>query len=116
MENNIPCTIHELEMIDGTKVPLTLTFDALYRLKGLRSDIIDDYDKIMSSGAKSELQIVRVIYVAYLCGMIKVNGGIDEALDYVDFLALIPSDREYVGGILIKLVAPKKTMASVSLS
>ena len=117
MENTtVPCTVHKMTMINGETVPLTLTFDALYKLGNEKPDVLNDYNDIMAKGARTELMVVRVIYVAYLCGLIKLNGDTDGAYEYEEFLGLIPPDRDYIGKILMKLIAPKKTMASAALS
>ena len=115
-DTKVPSTLHDFDLIDGSTVKLTLTYDSLYKLEGLKPDVMADYNEVMTKGAKTELQMLRVIYTAYLCGLIKSQGNVDGCMDYENFLAMVQPDREYIAATLVKLVAPKKSLASVSRS
>lgn len=114
--SDVPSTVYQMEMLDGSTVPLSLTYDALYKLKTENPAQLDEYNRIMKDGTKTELDTTQVIYTAYLCGLIKTEGSAAGAMGYVDFLAMLSPDREYLASFMLKLVAPKKTMASLMRS
>ena len=97
--------VYDFELADGTVVKVTLRFFSLYQLKSKNKSIYDRYNKIMTTGPKEELDNVLILYTAYLCANVS---DIDSCLDEMEFMELMPTDREYIGQILGDLIHPKK--------
>lgn len=105
-------TYVEIEMEDGEVLKLTLTYIALLKMKKRFPEEYSEYNRIMTHGAKDELDSMYVLYAGYLCGLVMQGQEIDEADTYEDFLCRMTPDREYTTQILKKLVNPKKATAS----
>ena len=97
--------VYDFELADGTIVKVTLRFYSLYLLKSKNKAIYERYNKIMVNGPKEELDNCLILYTAYLCANIS---EIENCLDEIQFLELMPTDREYVGEVLGDLIHPKK--------
>ena len=103
-------TYVDFELEDGTTVKLTLQFYRLYMLKNTnKKAVYDRYNKINAEGFKEELDMVDVLYTAYLCANVK---EIDTGMTREEFLMNMPVDREYIGDTYNMLVNPKKNKAS----
>lgn len=103
-------TYVDFELEDGTTVKLTLQFYRLYMLKNTnKKAVYDRYNKINAEGFKEELDMVDVLYTAYLCANVK---EIDTCMTREEFLINMPVDREYIGDTYNMLVNPKKNKAS----
>ena len=100
MEMKTNTTI-DFELEDGTKVPMTLTFYAIYQLKTNNKPLYDRYNKIMTKGAQDELDMVTVLYTAYCCAN-------TEPMDELDFMMALGCDRKAVAEAVQKLTQPKK--------
>lgn len=98
-------TVYDFELADGTTVKLTLTFYCLYLLRSKKKDIYERYNKIMTNGPKEELDNVTILYTAYLCANV---ANIDECMSEMDFLMLMPTNRDYIGTVMAELITPKK--------
>lgn len=98
-------TVYDFELEDGSVVKMTLRFYSLYQLKSKNKAVYERYNKIMVKGPAEELENVTILYTAYLCANLE---NIDECMSEIDFLQLMPSDREYVGEMLGNLISPKK--------
>ena len=106
-------TYVDFELEDGTTVKLTLQFYRLYMLKNTnKKAVYDRYNKINAEGFKEELDMVDVLYTAYLCANVK---EIDTCMTREEFLMNMPVDREYIGDTYNMLVNPKKTRLPKSL-
>lgn len=101
----IPNTVVEFELADGSVVKMTLTFFSLYQLKGKNKVAYEKYNKIMTRGPQEELENCTVLYTAYLCANV---ADAENCMSELEFLELMPVDREYVGNILQSLINPKK--------
>lgn len=105
-------TYVDMELDTGETVKLTLTFGALLQLKTKHAEDYSEYNRIMTKGVTDELDMVRIIYTAYLCGLMMRDGDTDGADTFEEFATVISPDREYLGEIVAKLIRPKKAMAS----
>ena len=105
MNKKVLNTKTDFELADGSVVQLTLSYHSLYQLKPKKKSIYERYNKIMTKGPEEELENVTILYTAYLCA--NVN-NIDECMDELTFLSLMPSNRQYVGEIISELINPKK--------
>lgn len=103
MENKALYTKHDFELADGTVVKVTLRFYSLYQLKSKNKAAYDAYNKIMTRGPQEELDNATIIYTAYLCANLN-----EDCMTEMEFLELMPDDREYVATVLGKLINPKK--------
>ena len=97
-------TCIEYKFADGDTVQLTLAFYALYQLKTKNKDIYDKYNKIMTKGPAEELDMVTLLYAAYLCANINEASS---CMPYDEFLMKCGSDRAAVKDAVEKLTKPK---------
>lgn len=107
METNEKNTYVEFELKNGKKVNMTLQFYRLYQLKNSkqRKSDYDRYNEINVKGAKEELDLVDMLYVAYLCANVE---NLDDCMDKREFLMNFPDNRKYVTDIYDSLAYPKK--------
>ena len=105
MDNKNFSTVYDFELADGQVVKMTLRFYSLYQLKGKNKKAYDNYNRIMVKGPQEELENVTILYTAYLCANLD---RIDECMSELEFLQLMPDDREYTNAVLAKLINPKK--------
>lgn len=106
MENKkVLNTVIDFELADGTVVQMTLNYLSLYQLKPKKKSIYERYNKIMTKGPEEELENVTILYTAYLCANVR---NIEECMDEMTFLSLMPSNRQYVGEVISELISPKK--------
>jgi hypothetical protein len=96
-------TLYEFEFADGDKVKMTLAFYALYQIKSINRGLYDRYNKIMTKGATEELDMLTVLYTAYVCA--NISG---EIMTEEEFLIKCGSDRQAIKTAMEQLVTPKK--------
>ena len=101
-------TTIEFEFYDGTTAAMTLTFYALYQLKSKNKSLYERYNRIMSKGPADELEMITVMYTAYVCAHLDDA----EIMSEVDFMILCGSDRKAIQNAFVKLTQPKKQKAS----
>ena len=95
------------EFYDGTTTELSLTFYNLYQLKGKNRDLYDRYNKIVNRKDNTELDLITLLYAAYVCAHLDT-----EIMTEEEFMIGCGSDRQYVGEVVGQLMRPKKQMAS----
>lgn len=98
----------KFELSDGTTVALTLNNALLYQIHTERRDCYDKFNDFIFRGGKDYFQMVDVLYVAYLCGYLDENGGLDGAMSDVDFMLALPADPNTIALETQWLTAPKK--------
>ena len=98
-------TYTEFKFEDGDSVQMTLAFYALYQLKAKNKSIYDRYNQIMTTGAKEELDMITILYTAYLCANIE---DIENCMTIDDFMMKCGSDRYAIKEASEKLIKPKK--------
>ena len=104
-------TTIDYELIDETKVPLTLTFYALYQLRSKNAFLYKRYNDVMlkmSKGNYDELDMCTVLYTAYMCA----NSEKENVLSEEEFIMLLGADRTALGNAVQELTSPKKQKAS----
>lgn len=105
MDKAIKNTMYEFKFEDGTTANLTLAFYALYQLKAKNKALYEEYNKIMTKGASEELDMITVLYAAYLCANIDdING----CMSFEQFLIKCGSSRFAIKDAMEYLVKPKK--------
>ena len=102
---NIKNTCIEMELEDGQKVQLTLAFYRLYQLKAKNKDLYSHYNKIMTKGPEEELDMIVILYTAYLCANIE---HVEDCMSELEFMKLVPSNRKVIREIEEELIASKK--------
>lgn len=90
---------------DGTTVPLTLQFYALYKLQAADMPAFERYNKTQTQGAENVFDIIGVIYAAYCCGAILSE---KEYMSFEEFLQVLPPNHNTLTGLYIELLNPKK--------
>ena len=96
-------TTVEFVLADGTKTDLTLTFYALYQMKAKHEGLYKRYNRIMTNGMNEELDMIAVLYAAYVCAHLH-----DEAImTEEEFMIGCGSDRRAVADAVKKLTTPK---------
>lgn len=99
-------TFIDLELLDGTKVKLTLSFYLLKKLEEKHPELAEAYYALQRK-KQSEMRdhhLIIMLYTAYVCA----NLNAPERLDEDAFAMLLPSDREAIGAITKKLMGGKK--------
>ena len=96
-------TTVEFQLADGSVTELTLTFYSLYQMKPKHKGLYERYNKIMSNGVSEELEMVTVLYTAYVCAHLNDENLMTEQ----EFMIGCGSDRKALGEAMKKLTAPK---------
>lgn len=108
-------TTYEIETTDGERIALTLSYRYLYQLRSKHREQYEDFNRIMTRGAKDLFDNLTVLYTAYLCQLIASDGDTAGAVSFDEFMDLMPAFED-VAKTVGMLIAPKKTMASAALS
>lgn len=98
-------TYYDYTFEDGDSVKMTLAFYALYQLKSINKGLYDKYNKVMTHGPADELEMLTVLYAAYICANISNPAN---CMSEEDFIVKCGSDRMAVKKALEKLIKPKK--------
>lgn len=99
----------ELELMDGSKVELTLNFARLLKVKNHNKKLYEEYMKALKGGNDFDIifDSLKIIYVAYLCAN-SDKLGTDEVMHEEEFIEMVPSDMGVINTIVADLVQPKK--------
>lgn len=103
MEKKMNTTI-TFKFCDGTTAEMTLTFYMLYQLKNKNKGLYKRYCQIMSNSSKGtydELDMIVILYVAYLCA----NPA--NPMSEKEFIIKCGSDRKAVANAITALTKPK---------
>lgn len=98
-------TYYEFPFEDGESVKMTLAFYFLYQLKNVNKGVYDRYNQIMTKGIKEEIEMITVLYAAYLCANI---ADIHNCMSEEEFMIKCGSDRMAVRTAFEKLTRAKK--------
>ena len=108
MDKNALCTGYEFEFQDGEKCQMSLSFIRLKKLGSKRKELSDRYNNVMIKGTKSELDLLTVLYTAYVCA----NMDSEELLSEDEFLEKCGDDHVIIFEAFDALTNPKKRKAS----
>lgn len=97
-------TVTEMEMLDGSRVSMTLNFAKLYKLRAKDKKTYDTYMKITNNGVKDEMDVALSLYAAYACANLDSEG----ILPLESFLEILPVSREEVMEAYLALMPKKK--------
>ena len=102
MDSGIKNTFIDFKFEDGDSVKMTLTFYAVYMLKNKNKKIYDEYNKIMAVGVKEEIDLIIILYAAYLCA-----NSDTECMSFEEFIIKCGSNRKRVRETVAILQSPK---------
>ena len=73
----------KMELENGKEVELALNFASLYKIRGLKKDVYDRYNKVIMKGTEDTFDTVTVLYTAYLCANVD---NLDECMGEMEFM------------------------------
>lgn len=99
----------EIEMSDGTKLKLTITWGLLIKLRALNKQLYSKFSHVVMAGAADDvLKMLDIVYCGYLCQYIEDNGTLADALMQDEFIAVAPADVNAVTMAAMSLISPKE--------
>lgn len=99
----------EIEMSDGTKLKLTITWGLLIKLRALNKQLYSQFSHVVMAGAADDvLKMLDIVYCGYLCQYIEDNGTLADALTQDEFIAVTPADVNAVTMAAMALISPKE--------
>lgn len=99
----------EIEMSDGTKLKLTISWGLLIKLRALNKQLYSKFSGVVMAGAADDvLKMLNIVYCGYICQYIEDNGTLADALTQDEFIAVAPADVEAVTMAAMELISPKK--------
>lgn len=104
MSKNALSTIHEFELVDGSKVKMTLAFIKLKMLAAKNKELYNRQMKIMAKGGESEFDTLTVLYAAYVCA----NLDEEKLMTEDEFIEKCGTDRYAMNEAMQAMTNPKK--------
>lgn len=101
--SNIKNTLYEIELLNGEKVNLSLTFARLYMLRAKDKPLYEKYNRLITKEARDEVDSIFILYVAYACTHFD-----EERMSFNEFLEVVPYDRAVISDAIINLLTPSK--------
>ena len=99
----------EIEMSDGTKLKLTISWGPLIKLRALNKQLYSKFSGVVMAGAADDvLKMLDIVYCGYICQYIEDNNTLADALTQDEFIAVAPADVEAVTMAAMELISPKK--------
>lgn len=99
----------EIEMSDGIKLKLTISWGLLIKLRALNKQLYSKFSGVVMAGAADDvLKMLDIVYCGYICQYIEDNGTLADALTQDEFIAVAPADVEAVTMAAMELISPKK--------
>lgn len=110
-------TFAEFEFADGEKVPVTINFHLLNKLRRQHSkSLYKEFGRIAMKGSDDIDDMLSVVYIGYLCAYFAGNGDFDGAMSREAFYERCPSGVGYVMAVASELIDPNGRGASVKSS
>lgn len=94
-----------LELANGEKVELTLTFAKLYQLRTLKPEEYEKFNNVVMNGTKDMFDFLRVNYTAYLCSHVD---DLDACMSFEDFMNKSTYDINMQAAIAQSFLSSKK--------
>lgn len=99
----------EIEMSDGSKLKLTISWGLLIKLRALNKQLYSKFSGVVMAGAADDvLKMLDIVYCGYICQYIEDNNTLADALTQDEFIAVAPADVEAVTMAAMELISPKK--------
>lgn len=99
----------EIEMSDGTKLKLTISWGLLIKLRALNKQLYSKFSGVVMAGAADDvLKMLDIVYCGYLCQYIEDNGTLADALTQDEFISVAPADVNAVTMAAMSLISPKE--------
>ena len=99
----------KMELENGKEVELALNFASLYKIRGLKKDVYDRYNKVIMKGTEDTFDTVTVLYTAYLCANVD---NLDECMGEMEFMENLPYNPTELARKCNELISAKKKKAS----
>lgn len=96
-------TYYEFSFEDGDSVKMTLAYYYLYQLRNVNKSAYERYNQIMVKGIKEEIEMIEILYAAYLCANLS-----EKVMTEEEFMIKCGSDRESVRNAVNSLTKAKK--------
>lgn len=112
MEKTALAGKYTFEFYDGTTCDMTLSFIQLKRLSSKKPSLYKRYQAVMNNKNPDELEMITVLYVAYVCA----NFDVEPLLTEDEFMEKCGTDRFALKDAMEAMTNPKKRKASDSLS
>ena len=77
----------KMKLENGKEVELALNFASLYKIRGLKKDVYDRYNKVIMKGTEDTFDTVTILYTAYLCANVD---NLDECMGEIEFMENLP--------------------------
>ncbi len=98
----------ELELKDGSKVKLTLSWELLIKLRSKSKSDYTRYSKMVTHGIGDDvIGMITVLYAAYLCAYVEEKGSFTGAMSESEFTAQVPDSYRLVSETVNWLLDPK---------
>ena len=107
----------DYDMADGTRVPLSLNYGLLFKLRAKDKDAYKTYnDAMVHIQDEPEYNNAVILYTAYLCGHLLENGSLEGTMDMDEFFTNMSQNRQYNGRITNEIYSPNRKTASAKRS
>lgn len=90
-----------IELIDKTPIKLRLRYKDIYELEQRNPKAAERYFKATGKETMNEIDMLTVVYTAFLCGTAVSN------LSFEEFIEKFPQNRSVLIETYMKLVYPK---------
>lgn len=97
-------TYETVKLSNGQEIKLTLNLKRLLLLKSRKRELYVEANKIITKGPEDIEDMVKIVYVAYLCAL---DTGIEE-IPYDTFIELVPQELGEITSLAADLVSAKK--------
>ena len=102
----------KMELENGKEVELALNFASLYKIRGLKKDVYDRYNKVIMKGTEDTFDTVTVLYTAYLCANVD---NLDECMGEMEFMENLPYNPPELARKCNELIQQKKRRLPISI-
>lgn len=102
----------KMELENGKEVELALNFASLYKIRGLKKDVYDRYNKVIMKGTEDTFDTVTVLYTAYLCANVD---NLDECMGEMEFMENLPYNPPELARKCNELISAKKRRLPISI-
>lgn len=78
----------KMKLENGKEVELALNFASLYKIRGLKKDAYDRYNKVIMKGTEDTFDTVTILYTAYLCANVD---NLENCMGEIEFMENLPN-------------------------
>ena len=99
----------KMKLENGKEVELALNFASLYKIRGLKKDAYDRYNKVIMKGTEDTFDTVTILHTAYLCANVD---NLDECMGEIEFMENLPYNPPELARKCNENISAKKKKAS----